>query len=543
MGSKFKPKPKTSPSSNLLLPPRLASARSPPPRGGSGDATTSEKTPENGNRHPSSSRRIRVLRRPLNPGCAERGNRGHLAVRARDSRCSFSSSCMATVLRGMPQPWSASKARPTVGQSLTALPIRRASSQWRPREGRNMPSTAKKRRTAEMAKAACMRGSLAEQPTRKPSEKQQKNNPNPQKAQLLGWGEGGGGSTPPFVTPHEIYCYKVMSFGLKNVGATYQRLMTKIFKPLIGQTVEVYIDDIVVKSKTKTSAIRWTNECETTFEKIKRYLTQPPILSSLQFSEQLYMYLAVSDCAISVILFRCVNDKEQRSVYYVSKAMVNTKTRYSNMEYTTFALRSVARKLYHYFQAHQVIVLTNPSLRNIMHKPDLFGRLVRWAIELSEYGIKYQPRLAMKGHVMANFIAETPQKPHQGVSGSRMGLLLQSSTGEQLEQAIRLGFLAFNNEAKYEAILTRLSLALTLSTENMKSRMNEWSLSFYPVACDRLVEIFVQASFPIHWRGTLHSQGMLLHRFAWSSFANFLAVGYEEGPMRTPEYATRRFLP
>ncbi|WJZ85552.1 hypothetical protein VitviT2T_005079 [Vitis vinifera] len=104
LGPKFKPKPKTSSSSSLLLPPRLASARSPPPRGGSGDATTSEKTPENGSRHPSSSRRVRVLRRLLNPGCAERGNRGHLVVRARDVRRSFSSNCMATVLRGMPQP-------------------------------------------------------------------------------------------------------------------------------------------------------------------------------------------------------------------------------------------------------------------------------------------------------------------------------------------------------------------------------------------------------------------------------------------------------
>ena len=53
-----------------------------------------------------------------------------------------------------------------------------------------------------------------------------------------------------FVTPHGLYYYNVMSFGPKNVGTTYKRLMKKIFKPLIIRTVEVYIDDIVVKSKT-----------------------------------------------------------------------------------------------------------------------------------------------------------------------------------------------------------------------------------------------------------------------------------------------------
>ena len=52
-----------------------------------------------------------------------------------------------------------------------------------------------------------------------------------------------------FITPHGLFCYNVMSFGLKNARATYQMLVTKIFRPLLGRTMEVYIDDMLVKSK------------------------------------------------------------------------------------------------------------------------------------------------------------------------------------------------------------------------------------------------------------------------------------------------------
>ena len=52
-----------------------------------------------------------------------------------------------------------------------------------------------------------------------------------------------------FITLYGLFCYNVMPFGLKNTGATYQRLVTKMFKPLLGKTMEVYIVDMLIKSK------------------------------------------------------------------------------------------------------------------------------------------------------------------------------------------------------------------------------------------------------------------------------------------------------
>ena len=52
-----------------------------------------------------------------------------------------------------------------------------------------------------------------------------------------------------FVTPTGNYHYKVMSFGLKNAGSTYQKMMTRMFESQLGKNIEVYLDDMVVKSK------------------------------------------------------------------------------------------------------------------------------------------------------------------------------------------------------------------------------------------------------------------------------------------------------
>ena len=59
-----------------------------------------------------------------------------------------------------------------------------------------------------------------------------------------------------FIIPVGNYYYKVMPFGLKNVGSTYQRMMTRMFESQLGKAIEVYIDHMVVKSKVVSEHLR-----------------------------------------------------------------------------------------------------------------------------------------------------------------------------------------------------------------------------------------------------------------------------------------------
>ena len=150
--------------------------------------------------------------------------------------------------------------------------------------------------------------------------------------------------------------------------------------------------------------VGWNKECDRAFIHIKQYLAEPPILTSSDTGETLFVYLAVSDTAVNAALFKENEDGKQRHVFFVSKSLANAETRYNCLEQTALALRIAAKKLCPYFQAHPIVVLTDLPLRSTIHKPNLSGRMARWAIELSEYDIQYRPRLFKKGQVLADFI-------------------------------------------------------------------------------------------------------------------------------------------
>ena len=120
--------------------------------------------------------------------------------------------------------------------------------------------------------------------------------------------------------------------------------------------------------------------------------------------EPFFLYLAVSEYAISGALIR-EEEKVQWLVYYISKRLIDAKTRYLEMEKLTLALVIASQKLRLYFHSHAIRVLTNYSLRQVLQKPDASSHLLKWAIELSQFDIEFMPWPTIKRQALADFIA------------------------------------------------------------------------------------------------------------------------------------------
>ena len=152
------------------------------------------------------------------------------------------------------------------------------------------------------------------------------------------------------------------------------------------------------------------------------------------------------------------------------------------MEKLAFALVTTSRKLRHYFEAHIINVLTDHPLKKAVNKLEAVGWLIQWAIELSEFDVRYQPRNAIKAQVLVDFIAEfSPNRSELDevwiwvvkVDGSStlyaggIGIILKSSEGDKLKYAARLQYQTTNNEAKYETLLKGLELAKSIRAKSV----------------------------------------------------------------------------
>ena len=158
------------------------------------------------------------------------------------------------------------------------------------------------------------------------------------------------------------------------------------------------------------------------------------------------------------------------------------------MEKLILALVTAAQKFCPYFQAHTIEIPTEYPMKQVLHKPETLGRLMKWAIELSEFDIRYKQKTAIKGQILADFVMEftsaelaeaaqtTSNLPIWRLSvdgvanaqGSGAGLILISPKGIDIQYALRFGFRASNNEDEYEAVIAGLNLAHSMEVDQLE---------------------------------------------------------------------------
>jgi len=170
-------------------------------------------------------------------------------------------------------------------------------------------------------------------------------------------------------------------------------------------------------------------------------------------------------------------------VYFVSKVLQGTETRYQAIEKAALAVVFIAQWLHHYFQSFTVIIMIDLPIRKVLQKLDIASRMVRWAVELSEFDIHYEPRGPIKGQVYVDFMIELSSKESQpnpnnfqwvlsmdGSSNqqrSETRVILEGPNGILIEQALKFAFKTSNNQAEYEALIVGMLLAKELGAQSL----------------------------------------------------------------------------
>ncbi|CAL9000002.1 unnamed protein product, partial [Prunus brigantina] len=455
-----------------------------------------------------------------------------------------------------------------------------------------------------------------------------------------------------FMCPGHIgaFEYTVMPFGLRNAGATYQRAMNSVFHDMIGHSLEVYIDDVVIKSpeegnhisnlkraflrmrqhklkmnpkkcvfgvqarnflgflvhqrgieidKNKAKSIiealpprnkkelqsllgkinflrrfisnsagkiqpfssllrlkqeqtfKWEEQHQQAFEEIKRYLSNPPVLSPPKRGRPLKLYISASEVSIGSLLVQDNKEGKEQAIYYLSRTLTEVERKYSAIERLCLALYFTAVKLRHYMLPYTIYIIAKTDLiKYMLTRPMLRGRIGKWTLALTEFAFRYVPQKAIKGQAVADFLADHPGEEIENMDSldianadlltrahtclnnpiysvhltpwklyfdgsktditSGAGIVLEEPLGIRHCYSFQLDFQCTNNRAEYEALIIGLEMLVELGIQSveilgdsmlvLKQIAGEYkclspSLAVYLVAARNLLTEFREATW------------------------------------------------
>ena len=149
--------------------------------------------------------------------------------------------------------------------------------------------------------------------------------------------------------------------------------------------------DPIFKMLQKHNTGKWDEECQITFDKVKEYLTNAPMLAPSILGKPLILYLMMHERSMGYVLGQHdETGRKEQAIYYLSKKFTYYESKYSSLEKMCCALAWTAQRLKQYMLYHTTWLIARlDPIKYIFEKPSLFGRIARWQVLLSEFDILY----------------------------------------------------------------------------------------------------------------------------------------------------------
>jgi ribonuclease HI len=250
----------------------------------------------------------------------------------------------------------------------------------------------------------------------------------------------------------------------------------------------------------KGVSFNWSAECQEAFERIQAIMTKLPTVCAPLAGKPLRLYLASNSQAIGALVAQENDDGIEQPVYYVSRGLKDTETRYSVAERACLALVYASQRLRHYFLAHKIQLMTKSHpIRSLLQRPVLSGRLAQWLLQLSQYEISTETPTAIKSQAIADLLAQFPGEDGSVISqevpgevggallvgmadsiwtlnfdgsstsvSSGAGVVLTREDGETIAKSFKLDFPCSNNASEYEAYTTGLAIAHEMGIKHLR---------------------------------------------------------------------------
>ncbi|CAL2238067.1 unnamed protein product [Prunus armeniaca] len=283
--------------------------------------------------------------------------------------------------------------------------------------------------------------------------------------------------------------YTVMPFGLRNAGATYQRAMNSVFHDMIGHSLEVYIDDIVIKSpeegnhmlNLRRAFLRMRqNKLKTNPKKCVFGVQAGNFLGFLVHQRGIEIDRNKAKSIIEALPPRNKKELQRKIQPFYSLLRLKQEHTFKWEEQHQQAFEEIkhylsnppvlsppkkGRPLKLYVSASEVSI--GNLIKYMLTRPMLRGKIGKWTLALIEFAFRYVPQKAVKGQAVANFLAHihlTPWKLYFDGSktdiASGAGIVLEKPLGIKHCYSFQLDFQCTNNRAEYEALIIGLEILI-----------------------------------------------------------------------------------